>query len=47
MVGDKANINIYSDPWLRYKDDFVVEDGSHTFDICHKVCSLFKPNTKE
>lgn len=47
VLGDGQEINIFSDPWLRGKDDFQVENHHVNSSRSDKVCDYFRPNIKE
>ncbi|XP_074322969.1 uncharacterized protein LOC141659929 [Apium graveolens] len=47
VIGDGRSINAHSDPWLRAKQGFCVEDYQLSSSRSEKVCYYFCPNTKE
>lgn len=47
VLGNRQSISIFSDPWLRGKSDFCVENHHVNNASTAKVCEYFRPNAKE
>ena len=47
VLGNGQEIDIFSDPWLRGKIDFFVENHHVNSTRTDKVCKYFRPNINE
>lgn len=47
VMGDGRSINVFTDPWLKNKQDFMVEAGDYNRGETTKVCQFLKANGKE
>lgn len=47
ILGDREEIRAFTDPWLIMKSDYCVEDHHLNGIRDERVCSYFRPNTKE
>lgn len=47
ILGDGKDIKAFTDPWLRGKGDYRVEDHHLNVSRNENVCNYFRPNIKE